>query len=916
VARRPPDPWIVHPLPAAPRFVGRAAELEALRTCHRDEFRGVLALVGLGGAGKTAVAARFLDELLAADPTPNGLFVWSFYQQPDAGLFLREANRYFAHGAAAASGARGSGLLHLLHDSLAAAGRCWLVLDGLERVQQQESTGAYGRLEDPLLKGLLLRLAEGVGRAAVLVTSRFPLTDLAALEGHGYRPVEVGGIDADSARNLLRSRGVQGDDAALGKLVDAYGAHALTLDHLGGVIGQFNGGDPARAPEAPGLAAPGGDRQALRLARLLRAYEEHLPPTELALLCRLCLLRRSATQEQIAQLFLCAPAVRAHTIRTLREQIAHLPFPGREPRPDLTDYAAAIGSCLEEILCAAPLAGPEDAFRHEVLTAATRALELPQEDNDAHFAELAGLYGTADLDTTSDRRPLSARDRMLLRELSGRYLELRRHPLMPIKHALKPALAEAFEKLSRHQPRRRWAADLRPDDLLYAYQRVGRQLWYLGCKHTALRCVRELAASYQRKWSLAGPLAPLDAGELRRVLDALVGRHLAVQEADGSFSIHPAVRDYFHRLAVADGQSGWHDLLRAQLISLIRQPGQRLPEDPATLDLVEEAVYHALQAGRADEARWLYQEVLGGMRHLAWKLGETARGLRVLRTFPVCPDRDALAWFLRALGEFEAAHAQHPMCDFRADVRLLQGRLPEVAAEDDQARTGAAAFLMGRSRELPPDLLGCTVPRAQLLLYLGRLDAARHAAAMETVFADVGWEGQRARYRLLQADAARRRGDADGGGQYLDAATGWILHSGSVEHLGLLHLVQARAARSVQDAAAARAAVEAGLHLTRRCGLGLLYIELLCEQAEQRLAAGDAAGAEASAHDALGRAVAADCQFLWGAAEAGHLLGQALAAQGDERAAAAVLREALERRRRLCDPRTAQTERLLVRLGF
>ena len=35
------------------------------------------------------------------------------------------------------------------------------------------------------------------------------------------------------------------------------------------------------------------------------------------------------------------------------------------------------------------------------------------------------------------------------------------------------------------------------------------------------------------------------------------------------------------------------------------------------------------------------------------------------------------------------------------------------------------------------------------------------------------------------------------------------------------------------------------------------------------------------AREALQRASAADCQFQWGAAEAGHLLGQALAARGD-----------------------------------
>src|SRR3974390_3039743 len=39
---------LVHPLPPAPRFVEREAELEQLRALWRGRFRGVLALVGLG----------------------------------------------------------------------------------------------------------------------------------------------------------------------------------------------------------------------------------------------------------------------------------------------------------------------------------------------------------------------------------------------------------------------------------------------------------------------------------------------------------------------------------------------------------------------------------------------------------------------------------------------------------------------------------------------------------------------------------------------------------------------------------------------------------------------------------------------------------------------------------------------------
>ncbi len=86
----PPEPRVEHPLPPAPDFLGRRAELDALRAFWQGGGGGVLALVGLGGAGKTALAARFLADLLGGrGERPRGLFVWSFYQQPDAGLFLQ-----------------------------------------------------------------------------------------------------------------------------------------------------------------------------------------------------------------------------------------------------------------------------------------------------------------------------------------------------------------------------------------------------------------------------------------------------------------------------------------------------------------------------------------------------------------------------------------------------------------------------------------------------------------------------------------------------------------------------------------------------------------------------------------------------------------------------------------------------------
>jgi hypothetical protein len=73
----PPDHRLVHPLPTAPQFVGRKQELGELRALWLESTPGMVALVGLGGAGKTAIAARFLEELCQPDQArrPMGLFV-------------------------------------------------------------------------------------------------------------------------------------------------------------------------------------------------------------------------------------------------------------------------------------------------------------------------------------------------------------------------------------------------------------------------------------------------------------------------------------------------------------------------------------------------------------------------------------------------------------------------------------------------------------------------------------------------------------------------------------------------------------------------------------------------------------------------------------------------------------------------
>jgi hypothetical protein len=922
--RHPPDYHVVHPLPPAPQFVGREAELEELRSSWRAGVRGVVALVGLGGAGKTAIAAHFLDELCRPGypSRPEGLFVWSFYQEPDVGYFLREAYRYFARDDAPATPAKGAGLLHLLRDALTVGGPHLLVLDGLERIQRQEGFGPdlFGQIEDPLLRGLLTRIAEGVGGTAALVTSRFPLTDLRAFLERGYRHRDVEGLSHPAALALLRGHGVRGDDATLARLVESYGAHALTLDHLGGLIGRFLDGDPRRAPEAPQLVSPQQDRQALRLARLLDAYQAHLPPAELTLLGRLCLLRRSIAFEQILRLFLCTPAVHFRTARDLEALLRGIPVPEAFPEDFQPGLAESIREAVAEAIQQAPVAGPEDVFVHAVYQAVEEFLERHEMTIEDDVEELIRLYGNEEAGHPTEQRPLSWQDQQRLRDSIFWYNEYHNHPLYSYKGP-PDILESAFIKEGWTKPSKADFADLTPADVMRSIGRAKRSLQQFAIKHRALRLVREQCRLYQQKARVSGPLAALDAAGMGAVLTALEGRHLVLREANGLVSVHPAVRDYFVRMADGSERGFWHHLIGEQLISLVRRPGLRLPTDQASLDLAEEAITHALGAGQPKKAWDLYAHVLGGHRHLAWKLGEMARGLRILRGFDPCPDRWALGWYLRALGELEAAYAQNPFPYFRADVRLLQGQLPRVEAEGDPTRTAIAEFLMGRTTRIPPHPLGCVVPRAQILLYQGRSAQAWLASEPEDVYEMIGWEDDRSRCQLYRAEAACRMDDSPSMAHSLEAAARWVLHSGSVEHLCLYHLVRSRIAKKAGDVRTAQLAVDEGLHLARQTGLWLYHVELLCVQAELHLTGGQSAAlllggeqataAERSAQEAVGIAGAPECQFAWGYVEAGHLLARSFLAQGRRQEALSALEAVHAVWLRIGDHRAGQAEALI-----
>jgi hypothetical protein len=110
------------------------------------------------------------------------------------------------------------------------------------------------------------------------------------------------------------------------------------------------------------------------------------------------------------------------------------------------------------------------------------------------------------------------------------------------------------------------------------------------------------------------------------------------------------------------------------------------------------------------------------------------------------------------------------------------------------------------------------------------------------------------------------------------------------------------------DTRSARLAIDEGLSLASHSGLRLCHVDLLCLSAGMALKESEPCVAEQAARSAIKIASAPECQFQWGAAKAGHLLGT----RREE--ARQILERVCSLRERIGDPRITLTRALLNEL--
>jgi hypothetical protein len=319
----PRSPCIHHCTSEPYRFFGRAAELALLDDALHGGPKSVLALVGPGGQGKTAIVQHWLERLLAEEDRPDGIFLWSFYRGKDADLCLRSLYAYAEDLPQPPELSATYCVDHLL--PLLRSQRWAIVLDGTE-VAQYDSGSWRGRFLHPELGRLLEELAAEPMPGVVVVTTRFPLPTLTTRRH--CRLISLNGLDAASARALLSSLGVRGEPSLLDEAAAAGGHHAKAVELLGTYLVRYHAADAGACTELPNLTrAEGVSEEEHRVARVLAAYQRALPAETQDVLALATAFRDPPTEGRLLQYLASEP------VRTLLHDTwgrTYRPF-GRRP---------------------------------------------------------------------------------------------------------------------------------------------------------------------------------------------------------------------------------------------------------------------------------------------------------------------------------------------------------------------------------------------------------------------------------------------------------------------------------------------------------------------------------------------------------------------------------------------------------
>ncbi|MCB8943613.1 MAG: NACHT domain-containing protein [Ardenticatenaceae bacterium] len=214
-------------------FFGRQQELNTLTNWLTSDNCRLVAILGMGGIGKSALAAQLAHQVADQFQASNAAFdavIWrSLRNAPPPAELFAELIRFFTHNSELQPPEEPRQAIAELLNHLR-NGRILLILDNLETILHPKNPGDY--LDGYHWYGELLRqVGETRHQSCLLLTSREEPTELSKLKGP-HLPVRVwdmDGLNEHDGRSILAAKGLHGSEAATTELINRYAGNPLAL---------------------------------------------------------------------------------------------------------------------------------------------------------------------------------------------------------------------------------------------------------------------------------------------------------------------------------------------------------------------------------------------------------------------------------------------------------------------------------------------------------------------------------------------------------------------------------------------------------------------------------------------------------------------------------------------------------------